>query len=100
MTEVGEAELNAEMPHVVRAMNDYIQGFCTPIIRRYEDYGEACGTGSYLRLGERTFILTNEHVARERRKIQLLHQLHEEDGSLYPIIGESPFIELRAHQST
>jgi hypothetical protein len=27
-----DAELNAEMPKVVRAMNDYIEGFCVPIV--------------------------------------------------------------------
>ena len=45
----GEAELTAEMPSVVRAMNDYIEGFCVPIIKRHEDYGEAWGTGSFLK---------------------------------------------------
>lgn len=86
----GEAELNAEMPSVVRAMNGYIEVFCVPIIKRYKDYGEAWGTGSFLKLGERIFILTNEHVARARSTIRLLHQLHDQDGSLYPIFGESP----------
>src|ERR1700730_17278697 len=67
----GEAELNAEMPSVVRAMNDYIEGFGVPIIERHQDYGEAWGTGSFLKLGERIFILTNEHVARARSEIRL-----------------------------
>jgi hypothetical protein len=84
-----DAELNAEMPKVVRAMNDYIEGFCVPIVKRHHDHGEAWGTGSFLRLGSRIFILTNEHVARARNEIRLLHQLHDQEGFLYPIFGES-----------
>jgi hypothetical protein len=56
-----EAEWNEEVPKVVRAMHEYVAGFLTPISKHLGEYGELWGSGTYVRLGEHIFILTNEH---------------------------------------
>jgi hypothetical protein len=62
-------------------MDVYATSFCTSVSKHLGEHGEAWGTGSYLRLDGRTYILTNEHVASARSSTQLLlHQLldHED----------------------
>lgn len=48
-------------------MIDYIKPFCTPVAKAIEDYGELVGSGTYTRVQNRTFILTNQHVANSYR---------------------------------
>jgi hypothetical protein len=51
------------------------------------DHGEGWGSGSYIRLGERRYVLTNEHVATIRHQGRRLgHQLLN-DEVLNPIVG-------------
>jgi len=81
-------EWDAALPTVVEAMTSHLRPFRSPI---FEDFGDHCdgwGSGSYLKLGERVFILTNEHVARARKEGRMLiHQfLGEED--FRPIAGD------------
>lgn len=82
-----EAEWNEEVPKVVRAMHEYVATFLVPVSKYLGEYGELWGSGTYLKLAERTFILTNEHVARVRSTTQLLHQLCDQDD-LHHIRGD------------
>src|ERR1700722_15612683 len=61
-----EAEWDAAMPKVVMDMTEYLKQYRTPIFRDCGDHGIGHGSGSYLRLGDRTFVLTNEHVRAAR----------------------------------
>ncbi|POM13930.1 Uncharacterised protein [Burkholderia cepacia] len=47
-------------------MTAYLQQYRTAVYEHIDDHGEGWGSGSYLRLGNQTFILTNEHVAQVR----------------------------------
>jgi hypothetical protein len=70
-----EDEWNAAMPGVVASMTDYLRPFCTAIYEDRGDHGVGWGSGSYLRLGDDVFILTNEHVAIAREQDKALaHQ--------------------------
>jgi len=80
-----EAEWNAEVPKVSRAMHEHLAGYCVPVSKHLGDHGELWGTGTYLRLMDRTFILTNEHVA-DIRPQGLLHQFCGADD-LHPVLG-------------
>jgi hypothetical protein len=82
-----EAEWNAEVPKVVSAMHEYLAPFLVPVTKHLGEYGEPWGSGTYLTLGGRTFILTNEHVARARRTTPLLHQLCDQED-LHEIRGD------------
>jgi hypothetical protein len=88
-----EAEWNKEVPKITRAMHEYAADFWVPISKHFGEYGEAWGTGTYLRLAERTFILTNEHVARIRGPTKIL--LHQVRGweDMHPILGDHAALE-------
>ncbi|MES0114166.1 hypothetical protein [Mesorhizobium sp. M0013] len=58
-----KAQCDAAMPEVVAGMTKYLKRYRTPIYRDRGDHGVGHGSGSYLRLGDRIFVLTNEHVA-------------------------------------
>ena len=82
-----EQEWEASAAKVTRGMNEYLADFCTPIVKHLGDYGALEGTGTYLSFAGRTFILTNEHVARIRNtKLLLLHLLSNKED-LQPIRG-------------
>jgi hypothetical protein len=81
-------EWDTAMPMVVEAMTTYLKTYRAPI---FEDFGDHCdgwGSGSYLQVAERVFILTNEHVARARREERrLIHQFAGQDR-FRPIVGD------------
>jgi hypothetical protein len=58
-----EAEWDVAIPKVVAGHDRVPEAVRTPIFRDCGDHGVGHGSGSYLKLGDRTFILTNEHVA-------------------------------------
>lgn len=75
------------MPGVVAGMKSFLSAYRTPVFKDHGDYGEGWGSGSYICLGDRCFVLTNEHVATVRRQGQsLAHQLLNDDD-LYRIVG-------------
>jgi hypothetical protein len=82
-----EAEWSTEVPKVVQAMHDYVGSFSAPISKDHGTCGELWGSGTYLKLGERTFLLTNDHVARVRPSTALIHQIAGQDD-LYRISGD------------
>jgi len=75
-----EEEWNVAAPEVGRQMHDHVFPYTTVISKHLGDHGEAVGTGAFLKLGERIFILTNEHVARVRTTTQdLVYQMANND---------------------
>lgn len=63
-----EAEWNAAMPDVVRQMTSHLRPFRAPVFEDFGDHAKGWGSGSFIRLGEQVFILTNEHVAIAREQ--------------------------------
>ena len=63
-----EEEWDAASRLVVAEMTEYLRPYRTAIYDLKKDYGEGWGSGSYLRLGDRVHILTNEHVAVAREQ--------------------------------
>lgn len=81
-------EWEAAVPAVVVGMKSFLSAYRTPIFMDHGDHGEGWGSGSYIRLRERRFVLTNEHVAIVRHQNQsLAHQLLNDDD-LYRIVGD------------
>jgi hypothetical protein len=67
-------------------MAEHVSQFITPISKVIsDDYGELLGTGSYVQLRGRPYLLTNEHVARCREKHPLAH-LPNLDGFFQRIV--------------
>ena len=82
-----EEEWRALVPQVVSEMDNHVEGFCTAVSLHLGEHGELRGSGSYIEIGGRVFILTNEHVSNARSSEQvLLHQLLNQD-TLHPIVG-------------
>ena len=76
------------MPELTRAMMAYLKQFHTPIFIDCGGSGEGWGSGSFIELNGRKFILTNEHVAKPRRRsVQLGFRLNEQD-QLPRILGD------------
>jgi hypothetical protein len=82
-----QEEWNAALPGVVAGMKSFLSAYRTPVFKDHGDHGEGWGSGSYIRLGGRLFVLTNQHVATVRYENQFLtHQLLNDDN-LYRIVG-------------
>ncbi|XHC26751.1 MAG: DUF2934 domain-containing protein [Phycisphaerales bacterium] len=65
---------------VCQAMAQHTQPFTAAIHRVVShEYGEPCGTGSYLRLLGNVYLLTNDHVARYVQQGGLSHQPRQDD---------------------
>ena len=88
-----EAEWNASAPQVVAAMTEYLRPYRTAIYDLNLDDGNGWGSGSYLRLLDNVFILTNEHVADDKNPKRtgefLGHQLGGQD-IIRRIVGDRP----------
>jgi hypothetical protein len=63
-----EAEWKGLIPDVVAQTTAYLRPYRAPIFEDHGDHGAGWGSGSFLRLGDRIFILTNEHVAAAREQ--------------------------------
>lgn len=76
-----ETEWQAAMPTVVKDMTDFLSARRAPVFKDHSTHGEGWGSGSFLQLGGKVFILTNEHVADARTPNQdLASQLREQDA--------------------
>ena len=68
-------ECQQTLANICSAMIAEVDGFTTPVSRVIEhDYGELEGTGSYVEIDNRRFLVTNEHVAACRSTHSLAHQ--------------------------
>jgi len=45
-------------------MTSFLSAYRTPVFKDHGTYGEGWGSGSYIGLGNKRFVLTNEHVAK------------------------------------
>lgn len=87
-------EWEAAVRDAVPKMQAYVGDFLAPISRHLTDHAMLEGTGTYIRLAGRTFILTNKHVADARSATQLLiHKLSDQE-ELLPILGNHLAIPL------
>jgi Trypsin-like peptidase domain len=75
-----EAEWNDALPGVVEEVSKFLSPYRTAIYQDHETHGEGWGSGSYVRLNGKVFILTNYHVAaaRQQRKV-LTHQFNGQE---------------------
>ncbi|SPD62993.1 conserved protein of unknown function [Cupriavidus taiwanensis] len=80
-------EWDAAIPGVVAAMTDYLRPYRTAIYEHKGEYGEGWGSGSFLRLGDRVFILTNQHVACIREEHRLLAHQFDGQEDIRAIVG-------------
>lgn len=75
-----EAEWQDALPTVARSMTNLLSAHRAPIFKDHVDYGEGWGSGSFLQLGHRVFVLTNEHVSSARTPNQpLSSQLYQQE---------------------
>lgn len=75
-----EEEWAAALPDVVQRMSDFLKPYRAPIYEDCDSYGQGWGSGSYIRLGGKVFILTNEHVSRVRGDGKILtYQFYGQD---------------------
>lgn len=60
------------MPDVVRRMTIFLRPYRSPVYEDCDGYGAGWGSGSFIRVCGKVFILTNEHVSRVRRNGKVL----------------------------
>lgn len=78
----------------VKQMREYVAPFTTPISRVIShDEGEHLATGTYIERDGRRFLLTNEHVARDRISHRLAPKVF---GSEQYFILKRPFVSAEA----
>jgi hypothetical protein len=88
-----EAEWNAAAPKVVAAMTDYLRPYRTAIYDLTQKDGTGWGSGSYLRLLDSVFILTNEHVADDmnpKRTGEFLGHQFDGQEAIRRVVGDRP----------
>ncbi|TWW52756.1 hypothetical protein FSC46_00935 [Pseudomonas aeruginosa] len=71
-----EKEWNDAMPDLTNSMAEYLRPYRSGVFESFtndgEEWGEGWGSGSYLRVGETVYVLTNKHVSsviRDGRKL-------------------------------
>lgn len=62
-------EWDAAVPDLTTAMMAYLKQYRTPIFVDHGDHGEPWGSGSFIELDGRKYILTNQHVANTPKQI-------------------------------
>lgn len=88
-----QEEWDAAVPKVVAEMIAYLRPYRTAIYEHKQDhdekteYGDGWGSGSYLRLGDQAFILTNQHVAYARKEGRTLAYQFDGQGDIRRIVG-------------
>lgn len=82
-----ESEWAALCPQVTQDLAAYLRPYRTPVLEHHGDYGSGWGSGSYLQLGTRRVILTNEHVATVRRAGRELAHMFNDADNVYQIKG-------------
>ncbi|MCC7436185.1 MAG: hypothetical protein IT363_16030 [Methanoregulaceae archaeon] len=92
-----EEEWNAAVPGVVKDMTAHLRPFRTAIYEHKRDadgaeYGNGWGSGSYLRLGPRVFILTNQHVAQVSAEGRTLAHQFDGQDDIRALVGNHAVI--------
>ena len=83
-----EAEWNAALPKITDSMTTYMKKYRTPVFIDHGDHGEPWGSGSFVELGGRKYLLTNEHVAVARRRGLSLGVRFDEADDLLCLVGD------------
>uniref|UniRef100_B0T9I0 Peptidase S1 and S6 chymotrypsin/Hap n=1 Tax=Caulobacter sp. (strain K31) TaxID=366602 RepID=B0T9I0_CAUSK len=83
-----EAEWTAVMPKVCAEMTDYLRRYRTPVFIDHGDHGSPHGSGSFLEVAGRKFVLTNEHVAAAKRKGNPLGVRFHDQDQLLVLMGD------------
>lgn len=86
-------EWETALPQVVKEMTEYLRPYRTAVYEHKQDelgksYGDGWGSGSYLRLGTRVFILTNQHVACVRKASRVLAYQFDGQEDIRAIVGD------------
>jgi hypothetical protein len=81
-------EWEAAMPTLTSDMSAYLKQYRTPVFTDRGDHGEPWGSGSFVEIGTRQFVLTNEHVARPRRSGERLGIRFDGQDQLLAITGD------------
>jgi len=68
-------------------MNAHLTPYRTPVFEDFGTHGDGWGSGSYLRMNDRRFILTNEHVATIRHKGRKLAHQFNDHPDFYQVVG-------------
>lgn len=83
-----EAEWEEARPRLVKDMTEHLKAYRAPVFRHVGDRAVGHGSGSYLKLADRIFILTNAHVAEARKANSVLvHQFAGRD-EFHPVVGD------------
>jgi hypothetical protein len=82
-----EDDWDAVCVNVTRSMTCFLRSYRTPVLEHRGNYGEGCGSGSYVQLGDRRVILTNQHVAAIRFQGRHLAHMFNEADNVYRILG-------------
>lgn len=87
-----EKEWNAAMPAVVKAMTEHLRPYRVAITEHKQDndggeYGEGWGSGSFLRLSDKVYILTNQHVACAREEGRVLGYQLDGQEDIRRVVG-------------
>ena len=88
-----KAEWEEAMPTLTLDMTRHLKRYRTPMFIDHGDHGKPWGSGSFLKLGDRRFVLTNEHVAKVRRSGARLGVRMEGQDNLLVLAGDH--VELR-----
>ena len=93
---ITEAEWNNRIPAIVSRMRDYISQYRCPIIKHKTDeegeFGELLGSGSFIELHGRVFILTNYHVSKQSEADSLAFMMKGSDN-IFKLSKESVFLD-------
>ena len=109
VTPAQREEWERQVERVDHEMREYTKPFVTPISRVLKDetgeYGRLEGTGSYIQLSGRRFLLTNEHVVAALVGNSLGHQFFNCDDvfrATNPFLSISPPLRCRTkrHRSS
>lgn len=78
-----EDEWKRSVPQVVADMTGFLRPYRTPVFKDFGDHGAGWGSGAYLELAGKIFILTNKHVACARNAGRnLCYQLDQQEDIL------------------
>jgi hypothetical protein len=83
----GKEEWEAALPTLTAEMTTYLKQYRTPLFIDHGDYGEEWGSGAFIELDGRKYILTNEHVARARDSKSLGFRFDEQED-MPRVIGD------------
>lgn len=82
-----EAEWDSARRKVTTDMTKFLSAYRAPVFEDFGDYGRGWGSGAFIRLGNRPFLLTNEHVAVAREQKRTLIYKFLEQENLRRVIG-------------